>query len=119
MRILIISLLTILTLNLSADQEVFRSCVSGERSSSNKESNSFSCIESDNIKLSAWCAKMRETNSPTKKYISSSKSCKELGFISNPVIAPLGNSYNCNFAVPKFNTCKENIKQILQELIQF
>lgn len=119
MRILIISLLTTITINLSADQEVFKSCVSGERSSSDTETNSFSCIESDNLKLSAWCAKMRETNSLTKKYVSSSKFCKELGFPANPVVTPLGNSFNCNFAVPKFNTCKENIKQILQELIQF
>lgn len=119
MRIIIISLLTIVTLTLSADQEVFKSCVSGERSSSDKEADNFSCIESNNTRFSAWCAKMGETNSPTKKYVSSNKSCKELGFTANPVVTPLGNSFNCNFAVPQYNTCKENIKQILKELIQF
>jgi hypothetical protein len=118
-RILLISLLTIATLSISAEQEVFKSCVSGEREITAKETNSFSCLESDNPKLSAWCAKMVEGNSLTKKYISSGKSCRDLGFVGKQVKMQLGNSYHCNFALPKFNECKETTKQTLNQLVQF
>lgn len=117
-RILLISLLTI-TFSISAEQEVFKSCVSAEREISAKETNSFSCLESDNPKLSAWCVKMAEGNSLTKKYISAGKSCKDLGFVGKQVKMQLGNSYHCNFALPKFNECKENTKQTLNQLVQF
>ncbi|HMV41227.1 MAG TPA: hypothetical protein PK079_03135 [Leptospiraceae bacterium] len=118
-KLILMSLFTIATISISAEQEVFKSCVSGEREPSAKEANSFACIESDNPNLSKWCAKMAEGNSLTKKYKSSGKSCLDLGFTSKPVKMPLGNSYTCNFALPKFNECKDSTKQILLQTIQF